>query len=149
VGQFGDGVLRNGGEHALDLIEVTIFTAEFRSREAVHPRIRGLERESGRAEDLPASPVQLGVGDRGHGFETIAHEPTTAAGDPATLVHDPYVAVIPRQGAVFGSTHDIYVLDRNTVIKGARYQYLLVRMGADAEPEEVLATLPVTIPLNP
>jgi hypothetical protein len=36
VRQFGHGVCRDGVEHALDLIEVTIFAAEFRSREAVH-----------------------------------------------------------------------------------------------------------------
>lgn len=83
-------------------------------------------------------------------MENIAHEFTLSGTDPATIVHDPYLAVIPRDGPpAQGSTHDIYLLDRNPVIKGARYQYLLVRMGADSEPEEVLATLPVTIPLNP
>lgn len=83
-------------------------------------------------------------------MENIAHEFTLSGADPATIVHDPYIAVVPRQGPpAQGSTHDIFLLDRNPVIKGARYQYLLVRMGADSEPEEVLATLPVNIPLNP
>lgn len=83
-------------------------------------------------------------------MENIAHQFTLSGADPATIVHDPYIAVIPRQGPpAQGSTHDIYLLDRNPILKGARYQYLLVRMGADNEPEEVLATLPINIPLNP
>ncbi|MEZ5385269.1 MAG: hypothetical protein R3F13_07130 [Prosthecobacter sp.] len=83
-------------------------------------------------------------------MENIAHEFTLSGADPVTIVHDPYIAVVPRQGPpAQGSTHDIYLLDRNPIIKGARYQYLLVRMGADSEPEEVLATQPVNIPLNP
>ncbi len=83
-------------------------------------------------------------------MENIAHEFATHLGDPMTIIHDPFIAVTPRAGPPpSGSTHDIYLLDRNPVIKGAYYKYLLVRMGADSEPEEVLATLPVNIPLNP
>lgn len=36
VCELGDRVVRDGGEQALGLVEVTIFTKEFRSRQTVH-----------------------------------------------------------------------------------------------------------------
>lgn len=75
------------------------------------------------------------------------HGNEPGAGLPATFVHDPFIAVMQKTAAPpSGNNFDIFLLDRNPVIRGASYQYLLVRYGPDMEIEEVLATNTVTIP---
>ena len=67
-------------------------------------------------------------------------------------VTDPFVAVLhkfstdlPRSFAL--SDHDVLLLDRQPVIKGARYKYLLVRFTPGREIERVIVTNTVDVPL--
>ncbi len=72
-------------------------------------------------------------------------EPGTSL--PATIIHDPFIGVKPKPAPPpAGNNYDIFLLDRNPVIRGASYQYLLVRYGPGMEIEEVLATNTVIIP---
>jgi hypothetical protein len=80
-------------------------------------------------------------------MESIAHEHTNISGINTTVIHDPFVAVVikplpPAQG----NNYDVLLLDRNPIIKGASYAYLLVRFGPDHEIADVLLTNTVTIP---
>ncbi len=66
-------------------------------------------------------------------------------------VTDPFIAVLhknntdlPRTAANFD--HDILLLDRQPVIKGARYKYLLVRFTPGKEIERVIVTNTVDVP---
>ena len=80
-------------------------------------------------------------------MERIAHELSNVSGDPVTIIHDPFIAARPKSDApAEGNNYELLLLDRNPVIKGASYQYLLVRFGPDFEIEEVLATNTVQIP---
>ena len=45
-----------------------------------------------------------------------------------------------------GSDHDMMLLDRQPVIKGAKYKYLLVRFGTNKEIERVIVTNEVQVP---
>ena len=45
-----------------------------------------------------------------------------------------------------GSDHDMMLLDRQPVIKGAKYKYLLVRFGTNKEIERVIVTNEVLVP---
>ena len=80
-------------------------------------------------------------------MEQIAH--ITYQGEVA--VTDPFIAVLhknntdlPRTAANFD--HDILLLDRQPVIKGARYKYLLVRFTPGKEIERVIVTNTVDVP---
>ena len=55
------------------------------------------------------------------------------------------VTGLPR--TIGASEQDILLMDRQPVIKGARYKYLLVRFGPDKEIERVIATNTVDVPL--
>jgi hypothetical protein len=78
-------------------------------------------------------------------IETIAHVHGTAGPDPITVVHDPFIG-IKITGAQIGIHGEIFLLDRNPVISGASYAYLLVRFAKDGEIQEVLSTNTVAIP---
>ena len=68
-----------------------------------------------------------------------------------TVVLDPFIlplhmddTSLPR--TLPGSDHDIMLLDRQPVIKGAKYKYLLVRFGPNKEIERVIVTNEVLVP---
>ena len=70
---------------------------------------------------------------------------------PDIVVTDPFIAVLhqsdtdlPRTSS--GYDHDILLLDRQPVIRGARYKYLLVRFGPGKEIERVIVTNTVDVP---
>lgn len=72
---------------------------------------------------------------------------------PSNVVSDPFIAILPEATTglprtVGGSEQDILLLDRQPVIKGARYKYLIVRLGPDKEIERVIVTNEVNVP-NP
>lgn len=82
-------------------------------------------------------------------MEAVAFETGIITGDgsAATVVHDPFIAVQPKTAPpAEGNNYDVFLLDRQPLIRGASYLYLLVRFGPDKEIVEVLATNLVTIP---
>ena len=69
----------------------------------------------------------------------------------STTVTDPFIAILsstvtglPR--TITDSVQDILLMDRQPVIKGARYKYLLVRFGPNKEIERVIVTNTVDVP---
>ena len=83
-------------------------------------------------------------------MEQVAYTPF---GLSKISVTDPFVAVLhksdndlPRTATNFD--HDILLLDRQPVIKGARYKYLLVRFTPGKEIERVIVTNTVDVPLS-
>jgi hypothetical protein len=82
-------------------------------------------------------------------MEQIAYQHTAVLGSPATIIHDPFVCLANQTALAPGDpgTHDIYVLDRLPVIRGASYRYVIVRLNQSTkEIERVLTTNNVTIP---
>ncbi|MEN3942718.1 hypothetical protein WJU23_15565 [Prosthecobacter sp. SYSU 5D2] len=78
-------------------------------------------------------------------LDLIAHIKTTAGGENITVVHDPFICV--KSSGIVGGIHgEIFLLDRQPVIAGASYAYLLVRFAKNGEIEEVLSTNTVQIP---
>lgn len=84
-------------------------------------------------------------------LEQIAYKPRGANGITVT---DPFVAALfeadtdlPHTAPEFD--HDILLLDRQPVIKGARYKYLLVRFSPGREIDRVIVTNTVDVPLTP
>jgi hypothetical protein len=72
-------------------------------------------------------------------------------GPGSTVVTDPFIALLdsgdttlPR--IISGSDQDIFLLDRQPVLKQARYKYLLVRFGPDKEIERVIVTNEIDVP---
>ncbi|MES2598689.1 MAG: hypothetical protein V4662_25370 [Verrucomicrobiota bacterium] len=68
-----------------------------------------------------------------------------------TTVTDSFIALLasgdtglPR--TISGSDQDIFLLDRQPVLKQARYKYLLVRFGPDKEIERVIVTNEIEVP---
>ena len=53
------------------------------------------------------------------------------------LIHDPFIAVVERDK---GEGYDICALDRQPVIAGAAYRYVIVRFGADGEMDRLIPT---------
>jgi hypothetical protein len=85
-------------------------------------------------------------------MEKIAQFEQVLFGSNVTTVTDPFIAILPA--AVTGlprtiatSEQDILLMDRQPVIQGARYKYLLVRFGPNKEIERVIVTNEVDIPL--
>lgn len=85
-------------------------------------------------------------------MENIAQKVVIDISGTANVVSDAFISILPA--AVTGlprtigtSEQDILLMDRQPVIKGARYKYLLVRFGADMEIERVIATNTVDVPL--
>ena len=67
------------------------------------------------------------------------------------IVVDPFVAVLPSSitglpRTVTGSDQDVFILNRQPVLKGARYRYLLIRFNPSKEIERVIATNDVDVP---
>jgi hypothetical protein len=75
-------------------------------------------------------------------MEKIAFQQTTQAPYGAvTILRDPFVGVFQNGSTPFGSPiYDLYLLDTQPVVTGARYGYLLVRFGDNREIEEVIPT---------
>lgn len=72
-------------------------------------------------------------------------------GPGTTTVTDSFIALLdsgdttlPR--TISGSDQDIFLLDRQPVLKQARYKYLLVRFGPDKEIERVIVTNEIEVP---
>lgn len=68
-----------------------------------------------------------------------------------TIVLDPFVLPLhmddtglPR--TISGTDHDLMLIDRQPVIKAARYKYLLVRFGLNKEIERIISTSEVAVP---
>lgn len=73
-------------------------------------------------------------------MEKIAYEQTNMNPyGPVTIIRDPFIGVygVPAAGVPF---YNIYLLDTQPMVIGARYAYLLVRFGPDREIEEVIPT---------
>lgn len=75
-------------------------------------------------------------------MESIAHQFTT---DPqfgnVTVLHDPFIRV--TEGVVLGHTalpHALWLVDTQPVVAGAKYVYLIVRLGPNGEVQEVIPT---------
>ncbi len=80
-------------------------------------------------------------------MEQIAN--TESAGE--TVVLDPFILPLHMNDTglartITGSDHDIMLLDRQPVIKGAKYKYLLVRFAKNKEIERVIVTNEVLVP---
>ncbi len=74
------------------------------------------------------------------------------ASGPTTKVTDPFIAILHRADSPLAASasnfdHDIFLLDRQPVLKGATYKYLLVRFNPSKEIERVIVTNPVDVPL--
>jgi hypothetical protein len=85
-------------------------------------------------------------------MENIAQKVVIDISGTTNHVSDAFISILPA--AVTGlprtigtSDQDILLMDRQPVIKGARYKYLLVRFGPDKEIERVIATNTVDVPL--
>lgn len=85
-------------------------------------------------------------------MENIAQKVVTDISGTTNHVSDAFISILPA--AVTGlprtigtSDQDILLMDRQPVIKGARYKYLLVRFGPDKEIERVITTNTVDVPL--
>ena len=68
-----------------------------------------------------------------------------------TLVSDPFILPLHMNDTGLartlpGSDHDIMLLDRQPVIKGAKYKYLLVRFADSKEIDRVIVTNEVLVP---
>jgi hypothetical protein len=66
-------------------------------------------------------------------------------------VTDPWITILhesdsPLTGTNPNYDHDIYLVDRQPVLKGARYKYLLVRFSPNKEIERVIVTNTVDVP---
>ncbi|MFN0075050.1 MAG: hypothetical protein ACKVY0_01115 [Prosthecobacter sp.] len=73
-------------------------------------------------------------------------------GGPNKVVTDPFIAILhesdsPLTGTETQYDHDIFLLDRQPVIKGATYKYILVRFSPTKEIERVIVTNTVDVPL--
>jgi hypothetical protein len=71
---------------------------------------------------------------------------------PNKAVTDPFIAILhesdsPLTGTAAQYDHDIFLLDRQPVIKGASYKYILVRFSPTKEIERVIVTNTVDVPL--
>jgi hypothetical protein len=69
-----------------------------------------------------------------------------------TKVTDPFIAILHRTDSPLAASasnfdHDIFLLDRQPVLKGATYKYLLVRFNPSKEIERVIVTNTVDVPL--
>lgn len=74
------------------------------------------------------------------------------ASGPNKIVTDPFTAILHQSDSPLTGTepqfdHDIFLLDRQPVIKGATYKYILVRFGPTKEIERVIVTNTVDVPL--
>ena len=71
---------------------------------------------------------------------------------PNKAITDPFIAILhqsdsPLTGTAAQYDHDIFLLDRQPVIKGATYKYILVRFSPTKEIERVIVTNTVDVPL--
>ena len=66
-------------------------------------------------------------------------------------ITDPWISILhesdsPLTGTSPNFDHDIFLMDRQPVLKGARYKYLLVRFSPSKEIERVIVTNTVDVP---
>ena len=66
-------------------------------------------------------------------------------------ITDPWISILhesdsPLTGTSANFDHDIFLMDRQPVLKGARYKYLLVRFSPSKEIERVIVTNTVDVP---
>ncbi len=69
----------------------------------------------------------------------------------SNVVTDPFIAILPSTitglpRTITGSDQDILLIDRQPVLTGARYKYLIVRFSPTKEIERVIATNTVDVP---
>lgn len=82
-------------------------------------------------------------------MERLAYVENGIAGQ--TNVTDPWIAILheadsPLPRTDSNSDHDIFLLDRQPVLKGARYKYLVARFSPTREIERVIVTNTVDVP---
>lgn len=85
-------------------------------------------------------------------MENIAQKVVVDISGTANVVSDAFITILPATvtglpRTIGTSEQDILLMDRQPVIKGARYKYLLVRFGPDKEIERVITTNTVDVPL--
>ena len=73
-------------------------------------------------------------------MEQIAYD----KGGGNTYIRDPFIAVTRRRSG--SDPWGLFLIDTQPVLRGATYQYLLVRFGADKEIERVIPIGSITIP---
>ncbi len=75
-------------------------------------------------------------------MEKIAYQQTTVAGfGQVTVIRDPFIGVYRYNNSPLTEpSYDMFLLDTQPTITGARYGYLLVRFGTNREIEEVIPT---------
>jgi hypothetical protein len=80
-------------------------------------------------------------------IETIARQ---YAVDPElgslTVIRDPFLVLKPAPGSGKQALHDLFLVDTQPVLVGARYKYLLMRFKPNGEIEHVLPTNEVEVP---
>jgi len=73
-------------------------------------------------------------------MERIAYQETTSgSSSPIILIHDPFIGAVPSQD--FGALAlpgQLFLLDTQPAVVGARYGYLLIRLGMNKEIQEVI-----------
>lgn len=82
-------------------------------------------------------------------MERLAYVQNVIAGE--TEVTDPWIAILHQADSPLSRTdttydHDIFLLDRQPVLKGARYKYLVARFSPTKEIERVIVTNTVDVP---
>jgi len=82
-------------------------------------------------------------------METIAYRLENRGGQLGTVaaIYDPFVAVI-SEGGTNNPLKGIYLLDTQPVIRGASYQYLLVRfhpVGGPGPAGEIHEVMPINV----
>jgi hypothetical protein len=79
-------------------------------------------------------------------MEEIAFEHTAApTSAPVTIIHDPFIGI--NYSPNDPETRNIFLLDRQPVISGAKYRYIIVRLDdVTKEIDRVMLTNEVTIP---
>lgn len=79
-------------------------------------------------------------------MEAIAFEHANLSSQAVTIVHDPFIRLLPEPGGD-PTRRGIYLLDTHPAVEGARYRHVLVRFRSSThEPVEVIATQPINVP---
>jgi len=79
-------------------------------------------------------------------MEQIAYERFGSGGAAGIIIHDPFVALSrPGGSTVPTDPLEIYLLDTQPVVIGAKYKYLLVRFASNHEIAQVIPTAEVEI----
>ena len=83
-------------------------------------------------------------------MEKIAYQEHQIGGRATAVIWDRYCAMVPP-GSIpaADAKRDLFVLDRQPVLAGAKYRYLIVRFGPDHEIERIIPAGEIEIPSPP